>query len=74
MSCTGSVRLHISAYADVRFWLTLDLKTEADRAILKKLVAAADVFVENYCLGALAAGHTPLSEISPSAFGSAGLS
>src|SRR5215813_8622155 len=34
---------------------TLDLKTERDRAILKTLVATADVFVENYRPGALAA-------------------
>jgi CoA-transferase family III len=58
MSFTGSVRRHISASADVRLWLTtLDLKTEADRAILKKLVATADVFVESCCPGALAAGQ-----------------
>ena len=32
--------------------ITLDLKTERDREILKKLVATADVFVENYRPGA----------------------
>ena len=31
--------------------ITLDLKTERDRDILKKLVATTDVFVENYQIG-----------------------
>ena len=35
--------------------ITLDLKTEQDREILKKLVATADVFVENYRPGAFEA-------------------
>src|SRR4030081_3772766 len=35
--------------------ITLDLKAERDRDILKKLVATADVFVENYRPGALEA-------------------
>ena len=35
--------------------ITLDLKTERDREILKKLVATADVFVENYRPGAFEA-------------------
>ena len=35
--------------------ITLDLKTEADREVLKKLVATADVFVENYRPGAFEA-------------------
>src|SRR3984957_18248842 len=33
--------------------ITLDLKTEAGREALKRLVATADVFVENYRPGAL---------------------
>src|SRR6201990_2762441 len=48
--------------------ITLDLKTEKDRAILKKLVATADVFVENYRPGAMAAlglGHEDLTAINP---------
>jgi len=48
--------------------ITLDLKTERDRAILKKLVATADVFVENYRPGALAAlglGYEDLAAINP---------
>src|SRR6267142_4618435 len=48
--------------------ITLDLKTEHDRGILKKLVATADVFVENYRPGALAAlglGYEALSAINP---------
>jgi crotonobetainyl-CoA:carnitine CoA-transferase CaiB-like acyl-CoA transferase len=48
--------------------ITLDLKTEGDRAILKKLVATADVFVENYRPGALAAlglGYEDLAAINP---------
>jgi crotonobetainyl-CoA:carnitine CoA-transferase CaiB-like acyl-CoA transferase len=48
--------------------ITLDLKTEADRAILKKLAATADVFVENYRPGALAAlglGYEDLAAINP---------
>src|SRR5712664_791509 len=62
--------------------ITLDLKTEHDRGILKKLVATADVFVENYRPGALAAlglGYEALSAINPrliyasiSAFGDTG--
>src|SRR5262249_16217010 len=47
--------------------LTLDLKRESDRAILKKLVATADVFVENYRPGAFDAlwlGYEALSAIS----------
>ena len=35
--------------------IALDLKQEKDRAILKKLVATADVFVENYRPGAFEA-------------------
>lgn len=48
--------------------ITLDLKTEADREILKKLVATADVFVENYRPGAFEAlglGYEALSAINP---------
>jgi crotonobetainyl-CoA:carnitine CoA-transferase CaiB-like acyl-CoA transferase len=62
--------------------ITLDLKTEHDREILKKLVATADVFVENYRPGALEAlglGYEALSAInlrliyaSFSAFGDTG--
>ena len=62
--------------------ITLDLKTEHDREILKKLVATADVFVENYRPGAFAAlglGYEDLAKINPrliyasfSAFGQEG--
>jgi crotonobetainyl-CoA:carnitine CoA-transferase CaiB-like acyl-CoA transferase len=62
--------------------ITLDLKAERDRDILKKLVATADVFVENYRPGALVAlglGYEALSAINPrliyasfSAFGDTG--
>jgi crotonobetainyl-CoA:carnitine CoA-transferase CaiB-like acyl-CoA transferase len=62
--------------------ITLDLKQENDRAILKKLVATADVFVENYRPGAFEAlglGYEALSAINPrliyasfSAFGQSG--
>ena len=62
--------------------ITLDLKSEADRDILKKLVATADVFVENYRPGAFEAlglGYEALSAINPrliyasfSAFGQKG--
>jgi crotonobetainyl-CoA:carnitine CoA-transferase CaiB-like acyl-CoA transferase len=48
--------------------ITLDLKTERDRALLKKLVGTADVFVENYRPGALAAlglGYEDLAAINP---------
>ena len=48
--------------------ITLDLKTEADREVLKKLVATADVFVENYRPGAFEAlglGYEALSKINP---------
>ncbi len=62
--------------------ITLDLKREHDREILKKLVATADVFVENYRPGAFEAlglGYEALSAINPrliyasfSAYGQAG--
>jgi len=62
--------------------ITLDLKAERDRDILEKLVATADVFVENYRPGALDAlglGYAALSAINPrliyasfSAFGDTG--
>jgi crotonobetainyl-CoA:carnitine CoA-transferase CaiB-like acyl-CoA transferase len=62
--------------------VTLDLKTERDREILKKLAATADVFVENYRPGAFEAlglGYEDLSKINPrliyasfSAFGQEG--
>jgi crotonobetainyl-CoA:carnitine CoA-transferase CaiB-like acyl-CoA transferase len=62
--------------------ITLDLKMEADRDILKKLVATADIFVENYRPGAFEAlglGYQALSAINPrliyasfSAFGQSG--
>jgi crotonobetainyl-CoA:carnitine CoA-transferase CaiB-like acyl-CoA transferase len=62
--------------------ITLDLKTEHDRDILRKLIATADVFVENYRPGALEAlglGYEALSAINPrliyasfSAFGDTG--
>ncbi len=62
--------------------LALDLKTEPGRAVLKRLVATADVFVENYRPGAfdrLGLGYDALSEINPgliycsiSAFGATG--
>ena len=48
--------------------ITLDLKTEADREVLKQLVATADVFVENYRPGAFEAlglGYEALSKINP---------
>src|SRR5579863_886303 len=62
--------------------ITLDLKTEAGREILKKLVATADVLVENYRPGAFEAlglGYEDLKKINPkliyasfSAFGQGG--
>jgi crotonobetainyl-CoA:carnitine CoA-transferase CaiB-like acyl-CoA transferase len=62
--------------------ITLDLKAEHDRDILRKLVATADVFVENYRPGALDAlglGYEALCAINPrliyasfSAFGDTG--
>jgi crotonobetainyl-CoA:carnitine CoA-transferase CaiB-like acyl-CoA transferase len=48
--------------------ITLDLKTEGDREILKKLVATADIFVENYRPGAFEAlglGYAALSALNP---------
>ena len=48
--------------------ITLDLKQEKDREILKKLVKTADVFVENYRPGAFEAlglGYEALSAINP---------
>jgi crotonobetainyl-CoA:carnitine CoA-transferase CaiB-like acyl-CoA transferase len=48
--------------------ITLDLKTATDRDILKKLVATADAFVENYRPGAFEAlglGYEALSAINP---------
>jgi crotonobetainyl-CoA:carnitine CoA-transferase CaiB-like acyl-CoA transferase len=62
--------------------ITLDLKDADDRDILKKLVATADVFVENYRPGAFEAlglGYDALEAINPrliyasfSAFGQTG--
>src|SRR6187455_2323889 len=62
--------------------ITLDLKQARDRDILKKLVATADVFVENYRPGAFEAlglGYDALAKINPrliyasfSAFGQTG--
>jgi crotonobetainyl-CoA:carnitine CoA-transferase CaiB-like acyl-CoA transferase len=62
--------------------LTLDMKREEGRAIFKKLVAGADVLVENYRPGAFAAlglGWEAMAAINPrlvycsiSAFGQAG--
>jgi crotonobetainyl-CoA:carnitine CoA-transferase CaiB-like acyl-CoA transferase len=62
--------------------ITLDLKTEHDREVLKRLVATADIFVENYRPGAFEAlglGYWDLSRINPrliyasfSAFGQKG--
>ena len=62
--------------------ITLNLKTEQGRAILKKLVATADVLVENYRPGAFEAlglGYEDLRKINPkliyasfSAFGQSG--
>jgi crotonobetainyl-CoA:carnitine CoA-transferase CaiB-like acyl-CoA transferase len=62
--------------------ITLDLKQENDRDIVKKLVATADVFVENYRPGAFEAlglGYEALAAINPrliyasfSAFGQSG--
>ena len=62
--------------------ITLDLKTEAGREILKRLVATADVLVENYRPGAFEAlglGYDDLAKINPkliyasfSAFGQGG--
>src|SRR5947199_60446 len=48
--------------------IALDLKQERDREILKKLVATADVFVENYRPGAfekLGLGYQDLAKINP---------
>jgi crotonobetainyl-CoA:carnitine CoA-transferase CaiB-like acyl-CoA transferase len=48
--------------------VALDLKQEKDREILKKLVATADVFVENYRPGAFEAlglGYEDLAKINP---------
>src|SRR5262245_23291796 len=62
--------------------IALDLTKEADREILKRLAATADVFVENYRPGAFEAlglGYQDLSKINPkliyasfSAFGATG--
>jgi crotonobetainyl-CoA:carnitine CoA-transferase CaiB-like acyl-CoA transferase len=62
--------------------MSLDLKSDAGRAILKKLVGTADVLIENYRPGALdtlGLGHQALLAINPrlvycsvSAFGSTG--
>jgi crotonobetainyl-CoA:carnitine CoA-transferase CaiB-like acyl-CoA transferase len=48
--------------------ITLDLKTERDRDILKELTATADIFVENYRPGAFEAlglGYEVLSALNP---------
>ncbi|MGH6770975.1 MAG: CaiB/BaiF CoA transferase family protein [Xanthobacteraceae bacterium] len=48
--------------------ITLDLKSEADREVLKKLVATSDILVENYRPGAFEAlglGYDALSAVNP---------
>jgi crotonobetainyl-CoA:carnitine CoA-transferase CaiB-like acyl-CoA transferase len=48
--------------------LTLDLKSDAGRRILRELAAGADVFIENFKLGTLSAlglGYEPLSQANP---------
>src|SRR5262245_40840597 len=48
--------------------ITLDLKTERDRDILRELAATADIFVENYRPGAfdvLGLGYETLSALNP---------
>src|SRR5215510_1385648 len=48
--------------------ITLDLKHEKEREILKKLVSTADIFVENYRPGAfetLGLGYDALAAINP---------
>ncbi len=48
--------------------ITLDLKTERGREILKELVKTADAFVENYRPGAFEAlglGYEDLAKINP---------
>ena len=62
--------------------LALDLKTEAGKEAMKRLIATADVFVENYRPGAfddLGLGYDEMSTLNPkliycsiSAFGSTG--
>ena len=62
--------------------LALDLKTEAGKAAMKRLISTADVFVENYRPGAfdaLGLGYEEMSKLNPkliycsiSAFGSNG--
>ena len=48
--------------------ITLDLKTERDRDVLRRLTATADVFVENYRPGAFEAlglGYEALAAVNP---------
>lgn len=48
--------------------ITLDIKTKKGQEILKRLAARADVFVENYRVGALASlglGHADLRALNP---------
>src|ERR1700726_4808820 len=48
--------------------ITLDLKQEAGREVLRRLVARADVLVENYrpgAFGALGLGYEALAAINP---------
>lgn len=62
--------------------IALDLKTEVDRAVLRKLLETADVFVQNFRPGALEAlglGYDEISALNPrlvycsvSAFGHTG--
>lgn len=70
------------AQASQKRALALNLKTEAGREALKRLIATADVFVENYRPGAfedLGLGYEEMKKISPgliycsiSAFGTGG--
>lgn len=72
----GSVREHNRAFMGVGYLtqnsnkraMTLNLKSEQGREILKRLAAVSDVLIENYragALGALGLGYDDLSKINP---------
>lgn len=53
--CAAGMGTYFLTQASNKRSLTLDLKQEAGRAVLRRLLATADVFVENYRPGAFAA-------------------
>ncbi|EER62052.1 L-carnitine dehydratase/bile acid-inducible protein F [Acidovorax delafieldii 2AN] len=64
----GRAGLPVSSFSRGKHFIALDLKSEAGRAALQRLVRTADVFVEGFrpgVAGRLGAGYESLSKINP---------